>query len=256
MTEVPAGEFIMGSRDDDPDAPAHEKPAEPRYLSKYWISVIPITNGQYEIFVKEKQKEPPAGWRARPPVGENKDHPVHFVSWYDACEYCEWLSAVTGDLYTLPTEAQWEKAARGGIWLDGDDNAALRNPQPERRYPNGNRVISLQDANHDGLEGGTSIAGSRPSGASPYGCLDMSGNVSEWCLDTYSPDAYSSLPYKDPSMTGPGKKVLRGGSWRSEPSHVRCSNRYFYLPERCSYGIGFRVALAGFSKELHKNICR
>jgi formylglycine-generating enzyme required for sulfatase activity len=100
----------------------------------------------------------------------------------------------------------------------------------------------LQDhANFAGFQAGTTKVGDFQSGASPYGCLDMAGNVSEWCLDTYDPEFYKVMLAHDPCQTGTGQKVLRGGSWRSEMAHIRCANRYYYSPERCSYGVGFRV---------------
>ena len=241
MVKIPAGKFKMGSSEDDPDALPHEKPQRTVYLSGYWISAHPITNGQYRSFVQAAKRDAPAHWKARLPVGENSLHPVCFVSWHDVMAYCGWLSQVTGHPFTLPTEAQWEKAARGGLWLDGDETASVANSMPGRRFPNGNQDLLPEHANLGGLEGGTTVIGNFPGGASPYGCLDMAGNVSEWCLDTYDPEFYKAMSLCDPCREEEGRKALRGGSWRSGMDHVRCSNRYYYPPGDRSYGIGFRV---------------
>jgi formylglycine-generating enzyme required for sulfatase activity len=241
MVEVPAGRFLMGAAEGDAWAQDHEKPCQEIYLSGYEISMYPITNGQYRMFVEATHRQAPAHWEARPPVGENTQHPVCFVSWFDARAYCEWLSETTGDTFTLPTEAQWEKGARGGLWLDGDLKASVPNPFPDRRFPNGCDRLLPAHANFDGLQAGTTPVGRFPEGTSPYGCLEMSGNVSEWCLDTYNPAFYARMPKCDPCEVGEGLKALRGGSWRSGTDHVRCSNRYFYPPDRSSYGIGFRI---------------
>lgn len=241
MVQVPAGVFLMGSPENAPIALEHEKPRRKIYLSSYSISRHPVTNGSYREFVKDSRRNTPAHWEKRPPLGANAKHPVCFVNWEDALAYCAWLSKITGAHYTLPTEAQWEKAARGGFWLDGDDDAGVRNEEPGRIYPHGNTPFEASYGNFAGLEGGTTIVGSFPKGASPYGCLDMAGNVSEWCLDTYNPTALNKLDDRNPLFHGNGIKVLKGGSWRSEAAHVRCANRYFYDAARTSYGIGFRV---------------
>ena len=112
---------------------------------------------------------------------------------------------------------------------------------PERRFPNGHDELLPWHANFAGLQAGTTPVGQFPEGASPYGCLDMSGNVSEWCLDTFSGEFYKTMPTQNPLCRGKGRKALRGGSWRSGMDHVRCSNRYYYEPDQPSYGIGFRV---------------
>lgn len=241
MVTIPAGVFFMGAADDDEWALPHEKPSREIYLSTFEIAIYPITNDHYRKFVKETGHQPPAHWQSKPPVGQNALHPVCFVSWLDAYAFCIWLSATTGDTYALPTEAQWEKAARGGLWLDGDQSASQPNPIPRRRYPTGDAQPLPTQANFAGRQGGTTLVGNFPEGASPYGCQDMSGNVSEWCLDVYEPTFYGTMPERDPQNTGDGARALRGGSWRSGVDHVRCSNRYYYQPDQPAYGIGFRV---------------
>lgn len=245
--EVPGGEFWMGSPAEDSDAQPHERPIRLCRLSTYRISLCPVTNGHYARFVKGTGYEAPELWKSRPPLGENARHPVCFVTWHDAITFCRWLSETAKMDYRLPTEAQWEKAARGGLWLDGDHRAAIANPAPARKFPHDRADLSAKEANFGGLVGSTTPVGAYPAGSSPYGCLDMVGNVSEWCLDAYLPDAYAVLPADEPVAEGAGLRVVRGGSWRSEPAHARCSNRYFYAPERSSYGIGFRVVVVGES---------
>ncbi|MBK8920728.1 MAG: formylglycine-generating enzyme family protein [Saprospirales bacterium] len=232
LAPIPEGEFWMGSGEDDRWALQHEKPLRKVFLSGYTIGRTPVTNGQFADFVRATGHVAPGHWERTPPVGQNAMHPVCFVTWQDAIAYCKWLSSRTGMEYQLPTEAQWEKAARGGLEA---------NPHPRRLFPHGNAGFNPAFGNFGGLEGRTTPVGHFPKGRSPYGCLDMAGNVSEWCLDTYFPDAFDHLPLRNPCALGPGKKVLKGGSWRSEAAHLRCSNRYFFDPSLASYGIGFRV---------------
>ena len=243
MVRVPGGTFFFGSSDGDPFERDHEKPQKEIFLSDYSISLKPVQNGQYMQFIKVTGAKEPAHWKTNAPLGENQFQPVCFVSWHDAMDYCKWLSDKEEKEYSLPTEAQWEKAARGGIWLDGDNEKKITNPIPERIFPCGND-INPENGNFNGLIGKTTPAGSFKGGLSPYGCVDMSGNVSEWCLDTYKPDSHLTIDPINPIAKGEGKKVLKGGSWRSEKDHIRCSNRYMYDPDRCSYGIGFRIVCA------------
>jgi formylglycine-generating enzyme required for sulfatase activity len=243
FVKVPAGAFFMGCPKEDSLGLDHEKPLRKFYLSGYKIGLLPVTNGLYYEFVKNTGKQAPDHWTKKPPLGANSKHPVTFVSWQDAKAFCGWLSTVIQKHCTLPTEAQWEKAARGGEWLDGDLSAKIENPLPQRKFPHGNEIFKPNYGNFGGLEGGTTVVGIYPEGAGPYGCLDLAGNVSEWCLDTFAPKSLNTMPYRDPVHLGKGKKVLKGGSWRSEPAHLRCSNRYFYERTDKSYGIGFRVAI-------------
>lgn len=245
MIEVRSGTFSMGASDTDHMAQEHEYPCREVWMDLYSISRTLIRNDQYWAFTQATGQAEPEHWKRHPPVGENARHPVCFVSYYDAHAYCEWLSDITGKRFSLPTEAQWEKAARGGHWLDGDETARQANPLPDRIFPHGGTEMLADQANFGGLQGGTSIVGQYTASAGPYGCLDLSGNASEWCLDTYLPEAYAALPVRDPFAGGEGLKVVRGGSWRSGMDHIRCSNRYFYDPEQNSYGIGFRVVSPG-----------
>lgn len=219
LTPVPEGPFLFGS---------DEAGLRPMELDAYRIGVAPVTNGQYRVFVEETGADHPAHWRGELPCGEPLAHPVVFVNWHDALAYCGWLSGQTSDRIGLPSEAQWEKAARGGLWLAGEPPAgatARPNPAPERRFPWAG-ATGRERANYAGRYGGTTEVGRFPGGASPYGCLDLAGNVSEWCLDAT------------------GTPVLKGGSWRSEAAHIMCSNRYPYPAGTRGYGVGFRVVAA------------
>ena len=215
MVYVPAGEFTMG--DNDLNKEAYHCPEHRIYLDAYWTYKSDVTVAQYRKFCKATgRKMPPAprwGWKA--------DHPVVNVTWYEAKAYCAWAGAA------LPTEAQWEKAARG---TDG------------RRYPWGN------DWDPGRLRwgpGGTAPVGSDPGGASPYGCLDMAGNVWQWCADWYDDNYYAHSPVRNPAGPATGTdRVVRGGSWSGSDEYVfRSAARDYWEPvDRDGYG-GFRCVV-------------
>ena len=217
---VPAGEFTMGSNQGD----SREKPEHPVYLDAFWIDQTEVTNALYAKCVKAGECQAPLSTtpRTRPSYYGNPQfdaYPVVNVAWYDAKKYCEWAG---GD---LPTEAQWEKAARG---TDG------------RLYPWGNAVPDKTRLNYNQEVGDTTQIGIYPAGASPYGALDMAGNVWEWVADWYGADYYSGSPGRNP--TGPTSgdgRVLRGGSWANGALFARASNRSRDYP-------GNRIDVSGF----------
>ena len=223
MVYVPAGEFTMGSPEGEGDDDEH--PQHTVYLSEFWMDQTEVTNERYGRCVAADACG--ASAYAEDDRFNGADLPVVGVSWYAAQAYCEWADK------QLPTEAQWEKAARG---TDG------------RGYPWG-KTFDGKKLNYGGTDDGwqhTAPVGSYPAGASPYGALDMAGNVWEWCQDWYGSDYYASSPQRDPQ--GPDfrdRRVVRGGSWGSYERLVRAAARYRYEPDFRSNGIGFRcVSLA------------
>jgi formylglycine-generating enzyme required for sulfatase activity/energy-coupling factor transporter ATP-binding protein EcfA2 len=240
MVPVPAGEFIRGSEEDE-----DSKPVKRIYLDDFMIGVYPVTNREFRGFVEDKgyhreefwipegwqwrQKEritEPGYWYDRKWNGPN--FPVVVVSWYEAAAYANWVSEVTGKSYRLPTEAEWEKAARG---TDG------------RRYPWGNEFDKNLCNSYESKLRRTSPVGIYPCGNSPYGCFDMAGNVLEWCADWFDEKYYSKGPEKNP--TGPkagSHRVLRGGCWISVAGVCACAFRYRGLPDFRDDDLGFRLA--------------
>ncbi len=200
MVYVPAGRFLRGSR----DGGRSERPRRQVHLDGYWIDERPVTVEQYRQFCKATGRRmpwaPQWGWRDHDPIVE--------VTWDEAAAYAAWMDK------RLPSEAEWEKAARG---TDG------------RRYPWGDEW----DASRCGGTGlfslptGTAPAGSHPSGKSPYGCLDMAGNVLEWCADWYGSTYYQSAPNRNPKGPCSGtSRVVRSGSWfEANASNSRCAHR-------------------------------
>ena len=241
MIYIPAGEFIMGSEESpDGDALVHRV-----YLDAYYIDRYEVANGQYYAFWiadgGPKSTHTPESFGEEYGIGDwpevartKSNHPVVGVSWDDARAYCEWAGK------RLLTEAEWEKAAKGGIYLDGEKR--IRNPNPTRRYPWGDGWDGDRANNRESKLRTTAQAGSFPKGASPYGVLDMAGNVWEWAADWYDREYYALSPYKNPK--GPSKgvtRVLRGGSWYYDRVYPRCASRgQSYLPALRLLSVGIR----------------
>jgi len=232
---VPAGPFAMGV--DHPRA-TDEKPRRQIYLSAFAIDRREVSNAAFAAFVAATghrtaaeadtaaESEDGINWRQPrgPDSTADPDHPVVYVSWGDARTYCTWAGK------RLPTEAEWEKSARG---TDG------------RLWPWGS-AFAAERANAWGDQDGhaeLAPTGSFPAGASPYGALDLAGNVWEWCADWYGADYYATAPAKDPQGPASGRfKVLRGGSWINPGPVLRSINRFEILPVERSPYIGFRCA--------------
>jgi len=252
LVRVPAGEFVMKA------APGGGRATSGRLekvssLPLFHIARHEATVAMYTDFLNETGSDG-LGWSkgmdnpervgilrvgAAPPfryeVAKGRErHPVALVSWYDAVAFLEWCGL------RLPTEAEWEKAYRGGRFLAGDDAGQRPNPAPEREYPWGDEPPQgkVPRCNYDGDADGypnTAPVGSFPGFASPYGAVDMAGNVAEWTLDWYSTTFHADLD---------GYRMRRGGSWRSVPGGVGAVSGATSLPLDASALVGFRGVLA------------
>jgi formylglycine-generating enzyme required for sulfatase activity len=232
--DIPAGEFWLGSEQGSSD----ERPVHRLFLDRFQIARTPVTNAQYQFFVEAAGHEPPRHWLdGRPPRGQ-ESHPVVAVTWHDAMAYCRWLSEMTGKAITLPSEAQWEKAARGD--------------QDRREFPWGDGWDATKCNNYELRLGTTTPVSIFPEGASPYGCLDMAGNVWEWTRSLWGKDIGSpefNYPY-DPTdgrenleAGDKALRVMRGGSFSFGRDFARCAVRDRYFPYDGSGILGFRVVV-------------
>ena len=229
MILIPAGEFLMDSDPSvDKDADRNEQPQHAVHLPDYYIAKTPVTNAQYVAFVQAADHAHPRHWKGgKPPVGK-EGHPVVNVSWHDTVAYCRWLSEVTGKPYRLPSEAEWEKGARG---------------TGGRIYPWGNRSDTKRCNTSEYGASDTTPVGGYPQGASPYGLLDMAGNVREWCQDWFAKNYYQRSPSENPPGAREGElRVLRGGSWYDNQYGARCAFRLRSDPVDRVNHVGFRVA--------------
>ncbi len=235
----------MGATDSDDQGNPDEKPQHAINLPSFWIDQTEVTNAMFARFVSatsyltEYERQggayiwdgewvyvPGASWRQ--PFGpsgslaDRDDHPVVQVTWNDAAAYCAWAGR------RLPTEAEWEKAARGS--------------QPIL-FPWGNDLPNSTLANYENLRGDLTPVGSYSGGASPYGVLDMAGNAYEWVQDWYSKSYYAESPVHDPQGPASGMfKVLRGGSWQLDGLRLRVYGREVSVPNAGNSNIGFRCA--------------
>jgi len=228
MVYVPAGSFLMGS--ESSDAYSDEGPEHEVYLDGYWIDKYEVTNRQYAQCVAVGNCTTPANTSSntRGSYYSNAtydDYPVIYVSWYDAQDYCHWAGR------ELPTEAQWEKATRG---------------TDDRIYPWGNEPPNSTLSNYYGIKGDTTAVGSYPKGVSPYGAMDMAGNVWEWVKDWYSVGYYSVSPANNPPGPTTGEyKVIRGGGVNKSAGSLRTAYRSHNNPDNRNGGdIGFRCVLS------------
>ncbi|MGH9308690.1 MAG: formylglycine-generating enzyme family protein [Vicinamibacterales bacterium] len=254
LVRIPSGVFLMGSDEGDDD----ERPAHRVRLDEFCIGAQPVTNAEYARFVRATGRRVPGLyelplvvtaadgdreqlfrrtidaylWPNGEPPRERFDHPVTLVRWEDAAAYCAWLSETSGRAFRLPTEAEWEKAARGGL--------------RGRRYPWGDRFDQSR-ANFLGDPAERHRRGTSPCRLYPpndYGVFDAVGNVWEWVHDWYAPDAYATPARTNPQGPPDGPlRVVRGGAWVvADVRMLSCSHRHKVPPDTYSYAIGFRVA--------------
>ena len=228
MVLIPAGEFQMGGYMEE----NNEQPVHTVYLDAFYMDIYEVANVQYQKFLEATGREPsPQGyWSQGVPGYDRPNQPAVGMTWQGAVDYCQWAGK------RLPTEAEWEKAARGG--LEG------------KKYPWGDEPPDETKTNFGKYMMGTST----PIGSYPpngYGLHDMGGNVEEWCYDWYRPDYYQNSPQRNPK--GPdsgfhGQRVVRGGFWQSIPMWVRCATRGGLNPKPkprdfpYNYNSGFRCA--------------
>ena len=221
MVRVPAGPFLMGSGDTENDALAIEKPQTTLTLDEYYIGKYDVTNEQYAAFTRATGRT----WTM--PLAKGQ-FPVVNVAWKDAIAFCDWLGQATGRIVRLPSEAQWEKAARG---TDG------------RKYPWGNEDPDAKRINFNNNVRGTTVVGQySPQSDSPYGVSDMAGNVRNWTSSLLSAYPYRNDDGRE-NLQVDEWRAVRGGGFISGGRGVRSANRESYSPTGKYDSIGFRIVM-------------
>jgi len=224
---VPAGEYVIGDNQGQSD----EKPAHKVRLDAYYIGLHEVTNAQFEQYNPRHE---------RTEFSPGPSHPVVNVTWQDAVNFCAWLSRREKAVYRLPTEAEWEAAARGP---DARPFPWGTEPADEGGFFRANWGQGKDQTSwaRDGFAFAAPV-GSFPRGASPFGVLDMAGNVWEWCLDWYDPGYYARGPAENPRGPARGaERVIRGGSWYHDLELARSANRHKLAPDQAQPSVGFRV---------------
>jgi len=203
---IPAGEFWMGS---DADS-SKIKPIHKVDLAEFRVARVPVTNAQYALFTKATENKFPSNWLDGRMPKDSESHSVVLVDWYDAIKYCEWLSEKIGKHVTLPSEAQWEKAARGH--------------RDKREYPWGDEYNASKCNSFELGLGGTTPVGIFLNGASTYRVLDMSGSISEWTRSEYKNYPYNLDDGREEINDRQVYRVIRGGSFNDVAAFVRCAS--------------------------------
>jgi serine/threonine-protein kinase len=229
MILIPAGEFLMGSDPSkDKDALDREQPQHTLYLPDYYIAKTPVTNAQYLVFAQDAGHQPLYHWKGGKPPKGTENHPVVNISWLTAMAYCGWLAGVTGKPYRLPTEAEWEKAARG---TNG------------RIYPWGDQWDAKRcNCDESWICDTTPVGEYSPIGDSPYGCADMAGNVWEWTSSLYKNYPYDPTDGRE-DLRAAGLRALRGGAYDDPAKDMRCAACSWGGLHASNYCIGFRVCV-------------
>jgi formylglycine-generating enzyme required for sulfatase activity len=241
MVRVPAGAFTMGSTGEqikqaiqnglDKDLASAESPQHRLELPEYFIGKYPVTNLEYQAFIKDTRQTPPRNWNGEDYPENRGDYPVVSVTWHDAVAFCEWLAKKTGKIFRLPSEAEWEKAARGEKGLI---------------YPWGDEFDPAK-CNTSGSGPGTTtqVGQYSPGGDSPYGCADMVGNVWEWTRSKFEKYPYQADDGRE-DLSGDVHRVLRGGSFYHNRRNARCASRNGPYPGYRYHYLGFRVVVSPF----------
>jgi formylglycine-generating enzyme required for sulfatase activity len=239
MILIQRGHFIMGSIPElDTLAFESEFPAHVVYLTDFHISRMLVTNAEYAVFLEATNYQAPEGWRGKhPPLGK-EEHPVVNVSWHDAQTYCRWLSQATGKPFRLPSEAEWEKAARG-LYAN--------------LYPWGYKWEAGRCNTQEAGNNSTSPVGHFKGDVSPYRVLDLAGNVFEWTGTLWSNADRGLSPFRYPYSPDDGREelaksgkiscVVRGGSFLRPHRYARCASRMHYVSTQRMIDIGFRLAI-------------
>jgi formylglycine-generating enzyme required for sulfatase activity len=278
---VPPGPFWMGSGDEDEIGFDTERPLHQVDIPYgYWMARYPLTNAQFRLFREDAKGYWADTWWTktglvwRQEEGGLLDHeepwnlpnyPAVLVTWFEALAFCQWLAEVfrdrlpKGHAVSLPTEAEWEKAARGGLQVPRrperrsfasglrlpNQPSLMENTMPLRRYPWGDRVDNTRANYNETGAGGTSVVGCFPRGVSPYGVEDLSGNVEEWCATKWEENYEGYEGDNDPG--GDEARVVRGGSYLDDQRNVRCAHRRWLGSADRDYLFGFRVAVSSTS---------
>jgi formylglycine-generating enzyme required for sulfatase activity len=231
MIWVEGGEFLMGcTSEQGNDCEDDEENVRRVTVDGFYIGMLEVTQSQWKKVMGTtiSQQWTKANFSGTPTRGVGDDYPMYCVSWEEAMEFCRLLSIQTGKTYTLPTEAQWEYAARGGCKNDGTKYA-------------GSHLLDAVGWYADNSGDKTNVVGSKRANA--LGIYDMSGNVWEWCKDWYA-SSYSSSDTNNPTGPSSGSdRVNRGGAWFNGASVCRVANRSNLSPGDCYYSLGFRVVL-------------
>jgi formylglycine-generating enzyme required for sulfatase activity len=223
VVTIPEGAFLMGCE----AGQENERPVHRVWLDRFALGKFPVTNRQYREFLESTGTEPPRFWLE--PMFADPRKPVVGLTWFEAVAYCRWLELQTGESFRLPTEAEWERAARGGregtLFPWGDD------------LPTEGKMIGC-----DAENGGPAPVGANPPNG--FGLYDMSEGVHEWCSDYYEYNYYRDSPERNPQGAASGeRRASRGGSWRHQIKFARCAARSSLPPSFEYSDYGFRVAV-------------